>query len=89
METVRVDQGRIHRLLGSTEEPDRVWQPRVMVAPVCELVWCSQAKLGSPSVPEPRNLEKPIKVERYFQVAGEGELWRHRSERVEGLQETG
>ena len=57
-----MDQGRIHRLLGALKNLIGSGSHEFMVAPVCELVWCSQAKLGSLVYQEPRNLGS-VKVE--------------------------
>lgn len=57
VETVRVDQGRIHRLLGALKNLIGSGSHELTVAPVCEFVWCSQAVCQ-----EPRNFGS-VKVE--------------------------
>lgn len=62
VETVRVDQGRTHRLLGALKNLIGSGSHEFMVAPVCEVVWCPQAEFGSLVYQEPRNLGS-VKVE--------------------------
>ena len=82
-----MDQGRIHRLLGARKNLIGSGSHEFMVAPVCELSGVFKQSLAAYCTKSPETLARS-KL-RCFQVAGEGELWRHWSKRVEGLQETG